>query len=135
MTDIVDQLKKWPASDKPGDTLSSDFVSAMLQDAAAEIIRLRELASNYGTKIRHRCACKIDDDGEFVSMCMAHQAMAAEKDAEILRLRASLAATPDMAEALDDLLMALDLPGDHCELEPAKQRARAALAKAKGAGA
>lgn len=42
-----------------------------------------------------------------------------------------ISAAPDMAEALDDLLMALDLPGGHCELEPAKERARAALAKAR----
>jgi hypothetical protein len=43
-----------------------------------------------------------------------------------------ISAAPDLAEALDDILMALDLPGDHCELEPAKERARAVLRKAKG---
>ena len=37
-----------------------------------------------------------------------------------------------LREALDDLLMATELPGDHCELEPAKERARAALSKARG---
>jgi hypothetical protein len=36
-----------------------------------------------------------------------------------------------LREALDDLLMATELPGDHCELEPSKQRARAALSRGK----
>lgn len=35
---------------------------------------------------------------------------------------------------MDDLLMAIDLPGNHCELAPAVKRARAALSKAKGEG-
>lgn len=38
----------------------------------------------------------------------------------------------ELETALDDLLMAIDLPGDHCELEQAKRRAEAAIAKARG---
>lgn len=57
-----------------------------------------------------------------------HDAWAANGD-DLLHVAACQ--ITEMAEALDDLLMALDLPGDHCELEPAKQRARAALAKAR----
>jgi hypothetical protein len=32
-----------------------------------------------------------------------------------------------LAGALDDLVMAVELPGDHCELKPALERARRAL--------
>ena len=63
---------------------------------------------------------------------MARAALSAIEDAGWVVVRKDETAAPDMAEALDDLLMAIELPGDHCELEPAKQRARAALAKARG---
>jgi hypothetical protein len=43
-----------------------------------------------------------------------------------------IAAAPELAEALDNIMMALDLPGDHCELANAKRQAIAALAKARG---
>jgi hypothetical protein len=43
-----------------------------------------------------------------------------------------IAAAPELAEALDNIMMALDLPGDHCELANAKRQAAAALAKARG---
>ncbi len=38
----------------------------------------------------------------------------------------------EMREALDNLVMALELPGDHCEVKPAMIHARTALAKARG---
>lgn len=50
------------------------------------------------------------------------------------RLRAAmLAAAPEVLSALDELVLALDLPGDHCEVEQAKRHAKATLAKARGA--
>lgn len=51
---------------------------------------------------------------------------------EILRLRASLAAAPDMAEALRILIDAIEWKRTHGMLEDAMSAARAALAKAKG---
>lgn len=39
----------------------------------------------------------------------------------------AIRALEKMREALDDLIMAAELPGDHCELEPAIDRARKAL--------
>jgi hypothetical protein len=43
-----------------------------------------------------------------------------------------IAAAPELADALDNLVMALDLPGDHCEVENAKRQAKTALAKVRG---
>ena len=44
-----------------------------------------------------------------------------------------IAAAPELADALDNVLMALDLPGpSHCELDNAVRQARAALAKVRG---
>lgn len=40
---------------------------------------------------------------------------------------AQLDAMQECVEALDSLMMALELPGDHCEVDQAKVRARAAL--------
>ncbi len=40
-----------------------------------------------------------------------------------------MSAMKECVEALDNLLMALELPGNHCELEQAKPRARSALSK------
>lgn len=42
-----------------------------------------------------------------------------------------ISAAPDMAEALDDIIMAFELPGNHCEMEQAIERAKKALSKAK----
>lgn len=38
----------------------------------------------------------------------------------------------ELLEALDDLLIWLDVPGDHCETENSINRARAAIEKEKG---
>jgi hypothetical protein len=43
-----------------------------------------------------------------------------------------IAAAPELAEALDSLLMAINLPGNNCEVEQATRHAKAALAKARG---
>jgi hypothetical protein len=43
-----------------------------------------------------------------------------------------IAAAPELLEALDSLVSACDLPGDHCEVEQALPRAIAAIKKAKG---
>jgi len=44
---------------------------------------------------------------------------------------AAEARAAELEKALDDLVMACELPGDHCELQPSLDRARAALAKEK----
>lgn len=43
-----------------------------------------------------------------------------------------IAAAPELLEALDDLVLACELPGDHCEVEQALPAARAAIRKAVG---
>jgi hypothetical protein len=43
-----------------------------------------------------------------------------------------IAAAPELLSALDSLVSACDLPGDHCEVEQALPRAIAAIKKAKG---
>jgi hypothetical protein len=43
-----------------------------------------------------------------------------------------IAAASELLEALDSLVSACDLPGDHCEVEQALPRAIAAIKKAKG---
>jgi hypothetical protein len=55
----------------------------------------------------------------------------AKANARLIAAAPALLARAERAEkALDDLVMALDLPGDHCELAPALERARAALTRA-----
>ena len=44
-----------------------------------------------------------------------------------------IAAAPDLLDALDELLSACELPGDHCEIAQAIPKAIAAIAKATGA--
>ena len=65
-----------------------------------------------------------DKDGCFARLYQEHG-----NDDEALSL---IAAAPALLEALDDILMAYDLPGDHCEMEQAIIVARAAIDKAKG---
>ena len=43
-----------------------------------------------------------------------------------------IASAPDLLDALDNLLSACQLPGDHCEMEQAIAAGIAAIAKAKG---
>ena len=43
-----------------------------------------------------------------------------------------IAAAPELCDALDDLVMAIELPGDHCEVEQAMRHAKTALAKVRG---
>mgnify|MGYP006365536299 CR=1 FL=1 len=48
---------------------------------------------------------------------------------EITRIRSLL---KEAGEALDDMVMAAELPGDHCELHCSLVRARSVLSKIKG---
>ena len=43
-----------------------------------------------------------------------------------------IAAAPELVKALDELVMAIELPGNHCEVEQALRHAKSALAKAVG---
>lgn len=43
-----------------------------------------------------------------------------------------IAAAPELANALDDLVLAVELPGDHSEIPGALELAKAALAKVRG---
>ena len=43
-----------------------------------------------------------------------------------------IAAAPELLDALDSLVLACELPGDHCEVEQALPAARAAISKAVG---
>ena len=55
-----------------------------------------------------------------------------EQLAEALANARLIAASPELLDALDALLSACELPGDHCEIEQALPKARAAIAKATG---
>jgi hypothetical protein len=70
-----------------------------------------------------------DRKDRVVANCICHVALT-NKDA---KANAQLiAAAPELLEALDSLVSACDLPGDHCEVEQALPRAIAAIKKAKG---
>lgn len=43
-----------------------------------------------------------------------------------------IAAAPTLLDSLESLVMAIELPGEHCEVEQAIREARAALQAAKG---
>ena len=64
------------------------------------------------------------DDPEIWCPCV-EQYMPEEEDAILI------AESPNLIEALDNLILACQLPGDHCEIEQAIAAAIAAIARAK----
>ncbi|QUS39584.1 hypothetical protein RPMA_12605 [Tardiphaga alba] len=55
MTDIVEKLTIWPAADG-ADALAGHFVEALMQEAAAEITKLRAERDAAARDMRERCA-------------------------------------------------------------------------------
>ena len=63
---------------------------------------------------------------------IAHCGMRARTQKEAAANARLIAAAPDLAVALDNLVVALEMPGDHCETDNAMRQAKAALAKVRG---
>jgi hypothetical protein len=70
------------------------------------------------------------DDKECIALMDSRGGLA--KTDEIKANAQLIAAAPDLLAALDSLVLACELPGDHCEVEQALRIAIEAIKKAKG---